>query len=297
MAKLGFLGLGLMGAPMARRLLQAGHEVALWSHSSEKAEALAKEGQGTACASPKGVAARSECVFLCVGDTAMSKQVLLGPDGVIEGAKAGTIVADASTISPEGSREIGEALTAKGIHFLDAPCTGSTPGATNGTLTFMIGGDQGVFDRAKPWFEAMGKNFYYCGSAGKGLQAKLTQNLVLANIMQAFNEGMTLAVKGGVDPELMLQILENSAAKSGLISYKAPFILRRDFGVNFSTKWMHKDITMALGSGRELGVPMPVTAVTQQIFQAAISKGYGEDDFCSTVRLEEEWAGVEIKKS
>jgi 3-hydroxyisobutyrate dehydrogenase-like beta-hydroxyacid dehydrogenase len=297
MAKLGFLGLGLMGQSMARRLLQAGHEVALWSHTAGKAEKLAAEGKGTACGSPAEVVSKAECIFLCVGDTAMSREVLLGSHGVIEGAGQGSIVADCSTISPEASREIGGEFGRKGVHFLDAPCTGSTPGATNGTLTFMIGGDQAVFDRAKPWFEPMGKLFYYCGGPGMGLQAKLTQNLVLANIMQAFSEGIVLATKAGVEPGLMLQILDNSAAKSGLISYKAPFVLRRDFGANFSTKWMHKDIGLALDSGRALDVPLPVTALTQQMLRAAISKGYGDQDFCSMIRTEEEWAGVEVKNS
>jgi 3-hydroxyisobutyrate dehydrogenase/2-hydroxy-3-oxopropionate reductase len=297
MAKLGFLGLGLMGYPMAKRLLDAGHEVALWSHTPGKAAKLASEGNGTACQSPAEVAERSECVFLCVGNTDMSRNVLLGQNGVIEGAQAGAIVADTSTISPEASRQIGEELAARGVAFLDAPCTGSTPGATNGTLTFMIGGDQSVFERAKPWFEPMGKLFYYCGGPGMGLQAKLTQNLILANIMEAFNEGMVLATKGGVNPDLMLQILENSAAKSGLISYKAPFVFRRDFQTNFSTKWMHKDVSLALDSGRELNVPLPLTGVTQQMFQAAISKGYGEEDFCATIRLTEDWAGVQVKIS
>jgi len=295
MAQLGFLGLGLMGAPMARRLLQAGHEVALWSHTGGKAENLAAEGKGTACGSPREVAERSECVFLCVGDTAMSRNVLLGTHGVIEGAAAGSIVANASTISPEASRNIGEEFARRGIHFLDAPCTGSTPGATNGTLTFMVGGDQQVFERSKPWFEPMGKLFYYCGGPGMGLQAKLTQNLVLANIMQAFSEGIVLSTKAGIDPGLMLQILDNSAAKSGLISYKAPFILKRDFGTNFSTKWMHKDIELALESGLQLSVPMPLTALTKQMLLAAISKGYGDADFCSLIRTEEEWAGLEVK--
>ena len=297
MAKLGFLGLGLMGLPMARRLLMAGHEVALWSHTTGKAEKLASEGKGLACKSPREVAAASECVFLCVGDTTMSRSVLLGADGVIEGASAGTVVADCSTISPEGSREIHKEFSSKGVHFLDCPCTGSTPGATNGTLTFMIGGDQAVFERTKPWFEPMGKLFYYCGGPGMGLQAKLTQNLVLANIMQAFSEGIVLATKAGVPPGLMLQILDNSAAKSGLISYKAPFVLRRDFQTNFSTRWMHKDVTLAVESGRSADVPMPLTALTQQMLQAAISKGYGDDDFCSLIRIEEEWAGVNVKDS
>jgi len=235
-------------------------------------------------------------MFLCVGDTAMSQQVILGQDGIIEGAKAGSVVADASTVSPEASQEIGAQLQRKGIHFLDAPCTGSKPGAEKATLTFMIGGDQSVFNRTKPYFETMGKQFYYCGPAGKGLQAKLTQNLILANIMQAFNEGMVLSTKAGIDPSLMLEILDNSAAKSGLISFKAPFVLRRDFTTNFSTKWMHKDISLALDSAQSLDVPMPLTGLTQQMFCAAIAKGYGDQDMCSTIRVMEDWAGTEVKK-
>ncbi|MDQ2946452.1 MAG: NAD(P)-dependent oxidoreductase, partial [Acidobacteriota bacterium] len=157
MAKLGFLGLGIMGYPMARNLLRAGHEVALWSHRGDKAKQLAKEGSGTACATPKEVAQRADCMFLCVGDTAMSERVILGADGIIEGAKRGSVVADASTVSPEASQEIGRKLAEKGIHFLDAPCTGSKPGAENAALTFMIGGDEEVFNKTKPYFEAMGK--------------------------------------------------------------------------------------------------------------------------------------------
>jgi len=294
-AKLGFLGLGIMGYPMARNLLRAGHQVAVWSHTANKAKKLADEEKAIACDSPRHVAEQSECVFACVGDTRMSEQVFLGPGGVIEGAKPGTVVADASTISPSASVAIGEKLGAKGIHFLDAPCTGSTPGATNGTLTFMIGGDKSIFAKTNPSFQPMGKQFYYCGGPGKGLQAKLTQNLILANLMQAFNEGMVLSTKGGIEPELMLEILNNSAAKSGLISFKAPFVFRRDFTTNFSTKWMHKDIGLALQSAQELGLPMPMTSLTEQIFQAAISEGYGEDDLCSTIRVTERWAGVEVK--
>lgn len=295
MAKLGFLGLGIMGHPMARNLLRAGHEVALWSHTADKAGQLAAEGKGMACDSPRQVAENAECIFLCVGDTKMSERVLTGPGGVAEGAKRGTVVADASTISPSASRIIGEALAANGIDFLDAPCTGSKPGAEKGSLTFMVGGERGVFDRVKPYFEPMGKQFYYCGGAGMGLQAKLTQNLILANIMQAFNEGMVLSTKGGIDPELMLEILDNSAAKSGLISFKAPYVFRRDFGTNFATKWMHKDISLALESAREMDIPLPLTSLTQQMFRAAMAMGFGEQDICSTVKVMESWAGVEVK--
>lgn len=297
MAKLGFLGLGIMGYPMARQLLRAGHDVALWSHSAGKAKSLAAEGNGVACDTPAKAAEHSDCIFYCVGDSAMSRQVALGPGGLIEGAKKGTVIADCSTVAPTVSRDIGAAFAEKGVKFLDAPCTGSVPGAENATLTFMIGGDKAVFDSVKPYFDLMGKNFYYCGGPGMGLQAKLTQNLVLANIMESFNEGIVLSTKAGVPPELMLEILNNSAAKSGLISFKAPFVLSRDFSTSFSTKWMHKDISMALDSGKQLGVPLPATAVTQQMFQAAIASGRGDDDFCSTINVIENWAGVQVKKS
>lgn len=281
---------------MARNLLRAGHDVALWSHTAAKAEQLACEGKGLACATPKQVAENSDCIFLCVGDTEMSERVLTGPDGVLEGSKPNTVVADASTIAPKASRAIGEKLKAKGVHFLDAPCTGSKPGAEKATLTFMIGGEKDVFERTKPYFDPMGKQFYYCGGPGMGLQAKLTQNLILSNIMQAFNEGMTLSTKGGIDPELMLEILDNSAAKSGLISFKAPYVFRGDFSTNFATKWMHKDITLALDSAREMDIPMPVTSLTQQMFRAAMAMGFADEDICSTVKVMESWAGVQIRK-
>jgi len=284
-----------MGYPMARNLAKAGHQVAVWSNTASKAKQLASEEKAVACDSPKQVAEQADYVFACVGNTDMSEQVLTGANGVIEGAKPGTVVADASTIAPAASREIGQKLSARGIHFLDVPCTGSTPGAINAALTFMIGGDREVFERTKPYLEAMGKQFYYCGGPGLGLQAKLTQNLILANLMQAFNEGMVLSTKGGIAPELMLDILDHSAAKSGLIAFKAPFVFRRDFTTNFSTKWMHKDVGLALGSAQELGLPMPLTSLTEQVFQAAIAEGYGEDDMCSTIRVMERWAGVEVK--
>lgn len=297
MAKLGFLGLGIMGYPMAQHLLQAGHEVALWTNSGAKARELAKEGKGTACASPKEVAERADYVFYCVGNSEMSREVAIGNHGLIEGSRAGTIVADCSTIAPSVSQEIGQAFTSKSAHFLDAPCTGSKPGAEKGTLTFMIGGDKAAFEKAKPYFEAMGKLFYYCGGPGRGLQAKLTQNLILGNLFQAFAEGMVLAVKGGIAPELMLEILDNSAAKSGLISFKAPFVFARDFRTNFSTKWLHKDIGLALESADQMNIPLPITALTQQMLGAAIARGWGDQDFCSAIQVLEEWAGVQVKKA
>ena len=286
-----------MGYPMARNLLRAGHEVAVWSNTADKARKLAMEEKARFCVTPKMVAENADCIFLCVGDTGMATEVLLGPNGIIEGVRSGSVVADCSTISPSESRKIGSALQAKGVAFLDAPMTGSTPGAESGNLTFMIGGDQAVFEKIKPYLEPMGKKLYFCGGPGMGLQAKLTQNLILGNILMAFNEGMVLATKGGMDPKLMLEILDNSAAKSGLIAYKAPFVFRRDFTTNFSVKWMDKDIGLVLDSGKELGVPLLLTALARQLYQTAIAAGHGDEDFCSTIKVLEDLAGVEVKNS
>lgn len=285
-----------MGYPMARNLLRAGHQVALWSWTASKARELAQVEKGNFSTSPRQVAEFADCVFACVGDSAMSESVITGPEGLIEGARPGSVIVDASTISPSRSRAIGAKLAAKGVHFLDAPCTGSKPGAEKGTLTFMIGGDREVFERMRPLFQPMGQQLYYCGGPGMGLQAKLTQNLILSNILQAFNEGIVLSTKGGVDPELMLEILNNSAARSGLVAAKAPSILNRNFETNFSVKWMHKDLDLILESGRELNVPLPLTALTQQVFRAALAGGYAEEDFSSVIKVLENMVGLEVKR-
>jgi 3-hydroxyisobutyrate dehydrogenase/2-hydroxy-3-oxopropionate reductase len=297
MADLGFLGLGIMGYSMARNLLRAGHRVAVWSHTAEKAQHLAEEAGAVVCATPRHVAAQAEAIFLCVGDTDMSARVTLGEDGLVHALKPGAVVVDCGTVSRNYALRASAELAARGAHFIDAPCTGSRPGAEGGTLTFMIGADPEVYARVKPLFEPMGKQLFYCGGVSMGLAAKLSQNLILSNLIQAFNEGLVLSTKAGVDPELMLEILNNSAARSGLVAYKAPFVFRRDFSTNFSTKWMHKDISLILESAHELGVPLPLTAITQQIFRAAIAAGSGEEDFCSTIKVLEQLAGVEVAAS
>ena len=287
-----------MGYPMARNLARAGHNVAVWSHTAAKAKQLAsEESTATACATPKEVAEKADCVFLCVGDGKMSEQCIWGADGLVAGARKGSVIVDTSTVSPSSSVEMTDRLKEKGIEFLGAPCTGSRPGAEGGNLTFMIGGDQGVFEANRANFEPMGKRLYYCGGPGMGLHAKLSQNLILSNLLQAFNEGLVLSTKAGVSPELMLDILDNSAAKSGLIAFKAPYVFRRDFSTNFSVKWMHKDIGLMLESAAELGVPLPLTSLTQQLFRAAIASGHGEEDICSTIKVLEGITGVEVKKS
>jgi 3-hydroxyisobutyrate dehydrogenase-like beta-hydroxyacid dehydrogenase len=286
-----------MGGPMARHLLLAGHQVALWSHSPGKAMAMAKHGQGIVCATPAEVAAHSECIFLCVGDTAMSREVITGPKGLSCAAKPGTVIVDCSTISPSESQHMAAELQQIGLYLLDAPCTGSKNGAEGGNLTFMVGGDKAVFERMRGFFEPMGRTIYYCGESGMGLHAKLSQNLLVGNLLHAFNESFVLATKAGVKPALLLEILNNSAAKTGLVAAKAPMVFARNFETHFSVKWLDKDMSLMLDSAAQMHVPLPLTSLSRQMFQAAIAKGYGEGDICGTIRVLEEFAQVEVKNS
>ena len=168
------------------------------------------------------------------------------------------------------------------------------PGAEGASLTFMIGGDPKVFERVKPYLEAMGKQLYYCGADGMGLQAKLSQNMILGSLLQAFNESFVLAAKAGVDPELLLDIVNNSAARSGMVSAKAPAVLARNFEPNFSVKWLEKDMALMLESCAEQGVPAPVTALSRELLRTAILSGYGDEDICGSIRVLEKLTGVEV---
>jgi 3-hydroxyisobutyrate dehydrogenase/2-hydroxy-3-oxopropionate reductase len=293
MAKLGFLGLGIMGEPMARSLIRAGHDVALWSHSAGKAEALAKEG-GTACTRPAEVARHSECVFLCVGTTKMATEVILGHEGLTSGQSELRTIVDCSTVSPAESQRISAELAKQGIDFLDAPCSGSKAGAEGASLTFMVGGEERVFERVRPYLEAMGKQLYYCGCSGMGLQAKLSQNMILGNLLQAFNESFVLSTKAGVPPRLMLEIINNSAARSGLVALKAPLIFERNFAPNFSVKWLEKDMALMLDSAAAHDVPAPLTALSRQMLRAAIAQGYGDEDIAGSIRVLEKLSGCEV---
>ncbi len=295
MAKLGFLGLGIMGSPMARHLLEAGHEVALWSNTSANAEKLAGTGKAVVCRTPADIALQGgECVFVCVGDTEMSRTVILGEHGLASTARPGTVIVDCSSISPAVSRQIAAELRERGIEFLDAPVTGSKSGAEAGTLTFMVGGDPAVLERVKRFCLEMGSTVYCCGENGMGLHAKLSQNLIIGNLINAFNESFVLSTKAGVPPELMLEILNNSAARSGLVSAKAPMVFARNFETQFSIKWLEKDMRLMLDSAAELAVPTPLTALSADLLRSAIAAGYGEQDICASIQVLERAAQVEV---
>jgi 3-hydroxyisobutyrate dehydrogenase-like beta-hydroxyacid dehydrogenase len=294
-ANVGFLGLGIMGAPMAGHLISAGHQVMVWSHNTAKAQKFAQQHGCALAKTPAEVARNSQTSFLCVGNTAMSLEVILGKDGLVQGAAQDSLIVDCSTVSPTISKQIAGELAAKKIRFLDAPCTGSKAGAESGTLSFMIGGDRDTFEQTRALFETMGRALYYCGKQGMGLHAKVTQNLILGNILQAFNEGLVLSTKGGVDPEVMIEILNNTGARSGYTSTKADSVLRGDFATTFSVRWLEKDLGLALEVASELGIPLSTTAATQQQLRAAIAMGYGDEDISGSIRVLEDLAACRVR--
>jgi 3-hydroxyisobutyrate dehydrogenase/2-hydroxy-3-oxopropionate reductase len=203
-------------------------------------------------------------------------------------------VADTSTISPEASRKLSAQFRSRGIAFLDAPCSGSKSGATNGTLTFMVGGEKEPFERIRPYLSVMGKAIFHVGPNGAGLQLKLTQNLIGALTMQAMAEGFVLARKAGLSPSMVNEVLQASVARNPMIAAKLPLVLQRQFEPAFSLKWMHKDIGLMLESGQRLQVPLPATALVHEMFGAGIAMGHGEEDFAAAIRVLEALAGVEV---
>lgn len=287
---LGFIGLGIMGFPMAQNLLKAGHALTVYNRTRAKSELLSQQG-ATVAGTPAEVARRAQVIFVCVGDTAAAQEVTAS---LLEGIQAGSVVVDASTISPSASRELAARFQLRGASLLDAPCTGSKAGAVNAALTFMVGGPRSAFDRVLPYLQAMGKAIFYIGGQGQGLQVKLTQNLIGALTCQAMAEGFVLARKAGLAPSLVLEVLKASVARNPLIETKLPLVLGRRFEPHFSLKWMYKDIGLMLDSARELQVPLPATALVHELFGASIVLGHGEQDFASAITLLEQLAGVEV---
>lgn len=287
---LGFIGLGIMGYPMAQNLLKAGYALVVYNRTRQKAEPLAAAGAEIAD-TPADVARRARVIFLCVGDSADVRELC---DNMLPAVQPGSLVADCSTISPTESRKIAAQFQERGAEFLDAPCTGSKSGATNATLTFMVGGTPEAFQRAHPYLQAMGQKIIHVGGQGMGLQVKLTQNLIGALSCQAMAEGFVLARKAGIAPSIVLEVLQASVARNPLIEGKMKLVMERRFEPQFSLKWMQKDVELMLESARELNVPLPVTALVHELFAASIAAGHGEEDFASAITLLETLAGVQV---
>ena len=292
----GFIGLGIMGEPMALNLVKAGYKVTVYNRTTEKAEPLKKAGAKVA-PTPAEAARNADYVVSIVSDSAASEEVIMGKEGVLQTIKPGAIIIDSATISPVVSRKLACATAGKKASFLDAPVTGSKHGAEKGELTFMIGGERETFDRAMPLLKVLGKKHVYCGSYGAGLSAKLAQNAIQSTMVEIFCEGFVLAVKSGVRPEVMMEIVQNSMARADLTDFKAPFIFKGDFTPYFPLKWMHKDVTLAMEAAFARDVPMPVTAAVKEVYAAARAQGKGELDYAAIVTFLEELAGVKVRST
>ena len=292
----GFIGLGIMGGPMAMNLVKSGYKVTVYNRTPQKAEPLKKAGAKVA-ANPAEAAHNADYVISIVSDSAASEQVFMGKDGALQNVKAGAIVIDSATISPVVSRKLACATAGKKAGFLDAPVTGSKHGAEKGELTFMIGGERETFDRAMPLLKVLGKKHIYCGGYGAGLSAKLAQNAIQSTMVEIFCEGFVLAVKSGVRPEVMMEIVQNSMARAALTDFKAPFIFKGDFTPYFPLKWMHKDVTLAMEAAFAQDVPMPVSAAVKEVYAAARAQGKGDLDYAAVITFLEELAGVKVRST
>lgn len=287
--RVAFLGLGIMGHSMATNLVKAGHEVTVWNRTPKDVA-----GARTA-ASPAEAASGAEIVWMCVSDTDAVEQVLFGPQGAGNSLSEGMVVVDSSTISPSATRNFAERLNARGVQYVDAPMTGSKIGAANATLIFIVGGDEAVIERLNPLFQAMGKQVFRMGETGKGQAAKLAMNLQIALIYEGFAEALTLATKLGVNTEALLPLVQASMVRSGVVDYKAPFVMKRDFSPNFPLRLMHKDIRLTLEAAREARVKLPALETVEEIYDLATEEGQQDLDYAATLTLLEKWAGVEVK--
>jgi 3-hydroxyisobutyrate dehydrogenase-like beta-hydroxyacid dehydrogenase len=290
----GFIGLGKMGKRMSRNLLTAGFNLTVHNRSRGAVDELAALGAHPASNSAE-VAAASDIVLTCLTNTPSVEDVYFGANGLISAARPGQIFVDHSTVSPTTSKQCAAAATAKGASFLDAPVSGGQAGAEAATLTIMVGGDQTTFDRARPVFEAMGKNIRLVGPTGVGSTIKLVNQLLAAINTAGVVEGMVMGVKAGADPHVMLDILRTSFGGSALLARNVPMMLERNFTAGTNINVLLKDLGLIDGLTAELGVRTLMGGTAIQIYREARALGYGDDDIAGLVQVLEREAGVEVK--
>ena len=288
--RVAFLGMGIMGRPMAANLVKAGHEVSIWNRTPGKD----LEGARTA-SSPSDAARRAEIVWMCLADTKAVENVLFGPSGAEEALTEGMIIADSSTISPSATLRFAERVKRRGVHYVDAPMTGSKIAAESGSLIFMVGGEGPVLASLAPLFQAMGKQVFHMGDTSKGQATKLAMNLQIALIYEGFAEALTLATKLGVDINRLMPLVQASMVRSGVVDYKAPFIMKRDFSPNFPLRLMLKDIHLTLEAAKEARVRLPGLEAVEEVYDLAAEEGHQDLDYAATLTLLEKWAGIEVK--
>ena len=288
---IGFIGLGIMGRPMARNLLKAGYPLVVHSRSRGPVDEIAAAGAKVGT-SPRDVASQCDVLITMLPNSPDVEQVVLGRDGVIEGARAGLVLLDMSTISPLVSQKVGAALAAKSVQMLDAPVSGGERGAIDGVLSIMVGGDKAVFDTALPIFQAMGKTITHLGPLGAGGFTKLANQIIVAVNLTALGEALTLAKKAGLDRELTLQALAGGLAGSRCLDQKKPNYVAGTYNPGFKIDLHYKDLGLIMESARALGVPLPATAAVQELFSALRVKGRGGLDHSGVITLLEDLAGL-----
>jgi 3-hydroxyisobutyrate dehydrogenase-like beta-hydroxyacid dehydrogenase len=277
-AELGYVGLGVMGGGIARRLLDAGHSVTGWNRTQEKAQPLLDAGMGWAD-TPREVAERSDIVFTMVTNTAAVQAVTEGPDGILAGLSPGKVYVDMSTASPDNSRAIAARVDELGAHMLDAPVSGSVITLEQGKLAVMVGGDEAVFARVLPVLEAIGPKVFHVGPNGAAVTIKIASNLQLAVQMLAFSEAVLIAEKSGIDRAKAVEVLLGTVIASPMVTYRGPFVLEQPEEAWFDVNMMQKDMNLALELGRQLDVPLPTTAITNEFLTAARGMGLADKDF------------------
>jgi 2-hydroxy-3-oxopropionate reductase len=275
--RVGFVGLGVMGKPMARNLIKAGHELVLHSRTRASVDEVADEG-GTAASSPREVAEQADTVILMLPDSPQVRDVLDGDDGLLAGARSGSLVVDMSTISPVVTREIAEECGARGIGWVDAPVSGGDVGAREATLSIMAGGSEEDFARAQPLFEALGKTIVHVGPVGAGQVVKACNQVVVALTIEAVSEALVLGSRAGVDPATIIEVLSGGLAANKVMELRGRNLLEHDFTPGFRIDLHHKDLGIALATAREYGVALPNTAAVDQMLQALRSNGRGDRD-------------------
>ena len=293
---IGFIGLGIMGSGMAANLLRAGFNVTVWNRTPARITPLA--GAGAAVAdNPAAVAESSTIIVTCVSDTPDVEEVILGPQGIINGVRSGSLVIDCSTISPNATKAIAAQLEARGAWMLDAPVSGGSEGAAKGTLSIMVGGDAAQVARAMPVLEAMGKTITHVGGQGAGQLAKLVNQVLVVVTMQAVGEALLLAQAGGLDLERTLAAVGGGAAGSWMLNNRGPQVIRRDWRPGFTIDLQQKDLRLVLETADALGIPLPSTAQVFQYYRALQQRGLGGEGNHALVKALEQLAGQEIGAS
>jgi len=291
---IGFIGLGIMGKPMAKNLLKAGHELVVYDIDDASLRELVAAGAAPG-SSPKDVASRSRLVITMLPNSPHVKDVVLGSDGVIHGAKAGDVLVDMSSIAPRAAQEIAAELAKKGIEMIDAPVSGGEPKAMDGTLAIMAGGNPRVFERVKDVLLTMGSSARLCGNIGSGNVVKLANQIIVAINIAAMSEAFVLAAKAGVDPEAVFTAIQGGLAGSTVLNAKAPMVLAGNYKPGFRIELHIKDLQNALDTAHELGVPVPLTSQIMEIMQALRVDGKQKDDHGGVIQFYEKLAGVKVR--